>query len=168
LTIDVRLVGAEAVDRFEALWRVLDGEHRRVGPTWPQWWDRDRSWQIRRARYEGWLDEPGAFALLAERDDGEAVGYCVVHLLPGPDDSWRSGELIADFESLCVLAEHRDEGLGSRLFETAADEARRRGARDIWIGVVVGNEAAMRFYRRHGLRAVMTTMARFGDDDAAS
>jgi ribosomal protein S18 acetylase RimI-like enzyme len=136
-----------------------------VGPTWPQWWDRDRSWQIRRARYRQWLREPGAFALLAESSSAEAVGYCVTHML-GPDDSWRSGSKIADIESLCVLPGHRGDGLGSQLFEAAAEEAKRRGAKDIWIGVVAGNESAMRFYRRHGLLPVMTTVARFGLDDA--
>jgi ribosomal protein S18 acetylase RimI-like enzyme len=160
--VNIALVGIEAVDRFEALWRALDDEHRRVGPTWPKWWDRDQSWQIRRARYIAWLGEPDAFALLAESDSGEAIGYCVAHMLDGPDDSWQSGRKIADIESLCVLPAHRGGGLGSKLFEAAIAEAGRRGAADIWIGVVVGNESAMRFYRRHGLLPVMTTVARFG------
>lgn len=166
--VELRLAGPESVERFEPLWRALDDEHRRIGPAWAPWWERDRSWEIRRARYRVWLAEPGAFALLAEGASGEAIGYCVTHMLPGPDDSWRSGTRIADIESLCVLPEHRGGGLGSRLLNAATAEAARRGAQDVWIGVVAGNEDAMRFYERHGLRPVMTTLARFGDEQAGA
>jgi hypothetical protein len=37
MTPTITAVGREAVDRFEPLWRALDAEHRRVGPTWPSW-----------------------------------------------------------------------------------------------------------------------------------
>jgi ribosomal protein S18 acetylase RimI-like enzyme len=161
MTPTITAVGGEAVDRFEPLWRALDDEHRQVGPTWPSWWSPDRSWAIRRSRYVQWLAEPDAFALLAELDD-RVVGYLVLHFLDGPDDSWVTGRRIADIESLAVLPECRGKGVGRRLLHEARARIAAIGVHDLWIGVVAGNERALRFYEREGLRPLMVTLGSHG------
>jgi ribosomal protein S18 acetylase RimI-like enzyme len=45
-------------------------------------------------------------------------------------------------------------GVGARLLAAAAEEARRRGFRSMWLGVWEHNHRAIAFYERHGFRDV--------------
>lgn len=145
------------LDVVEPLWRALHHEHQRVGPRWPRWWPGDRSWEIRRSRYVEWLSDPDAFGLVAWHSD-TPVGYAVVHVRRGPDDSWVSGERIAELESLAVAEGHRNAGIGTKLMDAVLMRLREIGVDDLWIGVVDGNEQALRFYARHGFRPLMATL----------
>jgi len=53
-------------------------------------------------------------------------------------------------ENLYVKPERRNEGIGSALLAAAETELSDRGADVISLGVMAANEAARRFYRRHG------------------
>ena len=75
---------------------------------------------MRRGDYERWLAEPGSFALVAE-EDGEAVGYAVVHL-QGPDETWVTGERTAELETIAVLPEQRGAGIGAALMDAVDRE----------------------------------------------
>ncbi|MEX0651652.1 MAG: hypothetical protein WD186_06445, partial [Actinomycetota bacterium] len=129
----IRIVkaGADRVDDLEPLARSLHAHHLTVDPAIPGIPPRDGDtwWAIRRGRYEAWLAEPDAFALLAEPDnaapdnaepdnaesdnaadaDGAPVGYAVVSIHDA-DDSHRTGERFAELQSLAVLDGNRGEG----------------------------------------------------------
>lgn len=56
--------------------------------------------------------------------------------------------------NLAVAPEHRREGLGARLLEEGLGLLRARGARQVYLEVRAGNEAARALYERRGFRPV--------------
>ena len=64
---------------------------------------------------------------------------------------------------MAVSPGERGSGLGSRLMDTVDAELARRGIHDLAVGVLAGNEDAIRFYERRGLRPGELQMWRFGD-----
>ncbi|MGQ0668176.1 MAG: GNAT family N-acetyltransferase [Actinomycetota bacterium] len=152
---DVRIVraGPERIDDLEALWRALHKHHRAVGPEIPgaPWRDGDDAWRRRRANYAEWLRDPAAFALIAE--DGERpVAYALVSPHAPGDDTNVTGERFAELKTLSVEPGYRNVGLGKRMMQRVYQELRALGVREMVIGVIVGNEGAMRFYEREGFR----------------
>jgi len=152
----IRIVkaGVDRVDELEPLARSLHAHHLRVDPGIPGIPPRDADgwWAIRRERYRGWLCEPGAFALLAETNEGGApVGYAVVSMHDA-DDSHRTGERFAEVQSLVVLDGMRGEGVGTALLHGVYDQLRALGIDDLAIGVLATNHDAMRLYEREGFR----------------
>jgi ribosomal protein S18 acetylase RimI-like enzyme len=57
-------------------------------------------------------------------------------------------------DGIFVAPEARSQGIGSRLLEAIADEARRRGYREVRLDVVEGNERARALYERRGFYPV--------------
>ena len=49
--------------------------------------------------------------VLAERDD-RPVGYALCHLRTGPDDTWDTGDVLGEVETLVLSAEVRGERCG--------------------------------------------------------
>jgi ribosomal protein S18 acetylase RimI-like enzyme len=92
------------------------------------------------------------------------VGYALVTVRPGPDDTWVSGGRLAELETLSVDPEERGQGIGTRLLDAVDAELARLGIGDLFIAALVGNEGALRLYERRGLRPVMTYLARFAAD----
>jgi GNAT superfamily N-acetyltransferase len=157
--VSIVRVGAEAVDRFEPLWLGMLAHHGSVETTIPMQ-PPETSWPVRRGLYTRLLAEPGAFALLASRD-GQDVGYCVVHVHPGPDDTWVTGD-VAEVESLAVAAEERGSGIGTQLLDRVDAELAAAGIADLQITVVAANADALRFYERRGLRPRIVMLSNFG------
>lgn len=157
--VSIVRVGAEAVDRFEPLWLGMLAHHGGVETTIPMQ-PPDVSWPIRRALYTSMLAEPGAFALLATRD-GVDVGYCVVHVHHGPDDTWVTGD-VAEVESLAVAADERGSGIGTQLLDRVDAELAEAGISDLQIAVVAANTDALRFYQRRGLAPRLVMLSNFG------
>jgi ribosomal-protein-alanine N-acetyltransferase len=56
--------------------------------------------------------------------------------------------------NLAVAPRSRRRGLGRALLEDALAEARRIGAREIWLEVAANNEAAIALYREYGFEDV--------------
>jgi ribosomal protein S18 acetylase RimI-like enzyme len=78
------------------------------------------------------------------RDADESIGLVMV--ARRGDEAWIGG--------LAVVPEHRRAGVGRRLMEAAAAEARARGVRQIWLEVLVQNEPAIRLYEQLGYERV--------------
>lgn len=118
-----------------------------------------------RALNEAWLREhfsvePEDAALLADPNgrivrrggavlfalrDGEVVGTCA--LLRHRADVW-------ELAKMAVAAPLRGQGLGRRLAEAAIDEARRRGARTLFLETSPALKPALALYRSLGFRRV--------------
>src|SRR5262245_13650115 len=93
-------IGPDRLAELRDLWLALHRHHAEIGSR-PLVADEEVSWQRRRALYERWLKAGEAFALVAERQ-GEPVGYAVVHLHDGPDDTYPVGARWAEIYSLSV------------------------------------------------------------------
>jgi ribosomal protein S18 acetylase RimI-like enzyme len=161
MTSDVVIerVGPESVARFEPMWEALRRHHVEVVSHLPVQ-SADRSWAIRRALYEHVLSDHDAFALVAV-SGGVDVGYAVVAVHAGPDDTWVTGERIAEVETLSVLASARGSGVGTALLDRVDVELAAIGIRDLRIAVIPENSDAVRFYERRGLRPFLTVLGNF-------
>lgn len=99
-----------------------------------------------RAALAGLLADPlRGEPLLIERAD-HVVGYAVMTL----DYSIEFGGLEAFIDELFVTAQARGEGVGAQAVALIKGWCRARGLRSLNIVVEHDNEAALRFYRRHG------------------
>ena len=161
MTDDVSLLlgGRELLDQLEPLWLSLFRHHREVGPG--PFIPEDQSWPHRRRFYRQVLEHPDAFVVLARRG-AQAVGYAVVALHAGPDDTWPTGDPFAEVETLVVLPEERGRGLGSRLLDAVDARLAELDVDTVFIAVMTGNDDAQRFYERRGLYPVMTKLMRVG------
>jgi ribosomal protein S18 acetylase RimI-like enzyme len=163
VSITISRAGAEALDRLRPLWLALHHHHQAVGgERLGPYVDDDTSWAARRALYEDFL-AGGGFALLAERA-GALVGYAMVAIKTSTetelDDTWQSGERVAEIETLVVLPEARGEGVGSALLDTIDAELARMGIADVLIAAFVTNTEAIRLYERRGFRPASLHMIR--------
>ncbi len=56
------------------------------------------------------------------------------------------------------------QGIAGLLMQAVEEQARARGARELWLGVWERNERAQAFYRKHGFRKVGTQIFVVGTD----
>lgn len=153
--------GAELVAELEPLWLALFDHHLAIGAAGLRTIDRAQSWPRRRALYEEVLAVRDAFAVVARRD-GAAVGYALVRIHEGADDTWATGDRLAELESLAVLTAERGRGLGTLLLDAVDVRLAELGIDDVVVAVLVGNDAAAALYRRRGWVPAMTKMIRLG------
>jgi ribosomal protein S18 acetylase RimI-like enzyme len=147
----IELAGAERVDDLSALWPVLHHHHRVAVGTLPLVEDDELSWQPRRAVYLDRLGSGSGFLVVAvERND--VVGYALVCIEDGPDDTFPVGERYAELFSLSVAPQLRGRGIGTRLLDFVDEEHARRPIEDLKVAVMVGNTDAEWLYERRGLR----------------
>jgi ribosomal protein S18 acetylase RimI-like enzyme len=91
-----------------------------------------------------------------------AVGYALVCLESGPDDTFAVGERYAELYSLSVAPDRRGRGIGTRLLDFVDEELARRSIEDLKVAVMVANQDAQRPYERRGLRSAEVVLYRFG------
>jgi ribosomal protein S18 acetylase RimI-like enzyme len=161
--VTITRTGAEALERLRPLWLELHRHHQAVGgPALGPYVDDEVSWTESRAAYERQLDA-GGFVLLAERGD-DLVGYALVATMPASEtivaDTWRTGERIAEIETVCVARSERGAGIGSALLDRVDEELEAAGIADVLIGAVVTNTDAIRLYERRGFRPAWLYMTR--------
>ncbi len=147
--------GPERIPELEPLWLALAAHHGAIAPEMGELRVPGDSWPRRRELYERVLREPGSFLLIAERD-GRAAGYALV-TRSRPSFTWRI-ERAATVETLSVAPEHRGAGIGGALLERVREELRAEGITHWGLTAVATNEAALRFYRRHGLEVAFLEM----------
>jgi GNAT superfamily N-acetyltransferase len=162
--VAIRRLSAEGVAAVEPLYRELHRHHREIARV-PLVEDPDLSWARRRQWYAEKL-AAGAVLLLAEAGP-TPVGYALLELHRGPDDTWPVGERYAELVSLVVSRDRRGQGIGGRLMAAVDAELEQAGVVDLAVGVLAGNEEAVRFYAGHGLAVGELVMWRFGGPAAA-
>jgi GNAT superfamily N-acetyltransferase len=150
--------GSDRIPQLEPLWKSLHDHHavtapelQALGPVRPA----RESWAIRARLYKEWLAEPDAFVLLAIAS-GEAIGYALVHMRAG-EETWNTGEHVAELETLTVLPEHRGRGIGTALLQGVSAELERIGVSHVAVSVISANEGARRFYESRGLMPFLAT-----------
>lgn len=157
--IEIREGGPELLDFLEPLWLTLFDHHIEGGAAGLPSIPRSKSWPLRRAHYERLLATPGAFVLLAIRK-GRAVGYALVHVHEGADDTWPTGDRIGDIESLALVPEERGRGLGTHLLDLAEKRLAQHGIETVQLSVMAGNDRALEFYERRGMVPILVTVMR--------
>jgi ribosomal protein S18 acetylase RimI-like enzyme len=154
-------IPVERLDEFEDLWQALYEHHNSVTP---QLRERSRpfaeSWRSRRELERRWAEsEPGSFVLAALQDD-RRVGYAYVRIHRGGtfSSSWSFSDPLAELSALAVAPSHRGRGVGSALLDAVERRLGEMDVQDMVIGVMVGNDEAMRFYERRGALPYVTEL----------
>lgn len=117
-------------------------------PEWPR--DNGRSW------IEGLLAAPDALVLVAADHDGTVVGHLIGHF-NAASAMWTGAR--TELISMYVAPQYRNRSLGGSLVEAFFAWSRERGAERFHVSAYVANEAAIRFYRRHGFASLSTELA---------
>lgn len=165
--LKIEIAGSERVDEVRELWLALHHHHQKVASLQPLVDDDELSWQRRRALYREALADDGGFLVIAA-NGSRRVGYAIVRIHQGPDDTWPVGDRYAELYSLSVAPDERRHGIGGAIVDAVEGELARRGIADLAVAVMSGNTAAMRFYERRGLRAGEIVLYRFGAHDHTS
>jgi len=162
--VQIRPGGPQDVDRLEPLWVSVHHRHAESMPELAPYVDDATTWAERRALYAELLAKPDTVLLLAALDDA-LVGYGLAHVMDAAEtwvpDTWVTGARIGEIESLAVLPAHRGRGLGTELLERLESALRDQGVNDIVIGVLPGNDGAVRMYERRGYRPTWLYLSRF-------
>lgn len=85
--------------------------------------------------------------LVIATEDGEAIGFVMFAL---DRASYEMDVTQGIIENLYVRPEFRNDGIGSELLATAERQLDKRGADTVVLEAMTENQAARRFYRRHG------------------
>lgn len=116
---------------------------------------RDLDWPSREgtAYYSALLDD-GTCLLALARNGSEVIGH-LIGRLHGPGGTFIAR--IADLESMRVAPAFRRAGVGGLLVQHFLTWARERGAQQASVTAYAANDAAQRFYARHGFAPISIT-----------
>lgn len=153
------------LDALEPLWVAVHRQHRTAMPELEPYVDEATTWSVRRTLYLELLAKDRTVLLLASV--GEAlVGYGLAHVMPVEEtwvgDTWCTGPLIGEIESVSVLPAHRGVGIGTALLDALERTLAEQGVLDLVLGVLPGNTQAIRLYERRGYRPTWSYLSRFG------
>jgi ribosomal protein S18 acetylase RimI-like enzyme len=95
--------------------------------------------------------------LLLAEDGGRVVGYAMV-AQTGGQATLATGDVMAELETLSVEEGERGKGVGRALMDAAYAVMRDLGATEVILYVVEGNDDAVRFYERLGMRPYLRVM----------
>jgi ribosomal protein S18 acetylase RimI-like enzyme len=150
--VEIELGRPEDIGALRDLWLELHHHHAAVAPQSGEFADDESSWRVRSGSYREWLSDPRSFLLLA-RDGERLVGYALVRVFESGNDlrdAWVVPDVIAELETLVVLADLRGAGVGGRMLDEVDAELARRGIEEIQVGLIPGNDGAQRLYERRG------------------
>ncbi len=119
---------ATAIDELAPLWGELLSHHVASAPHLGDLGEvrsAADSWEIRRAEYRAWLEEPLSKILTVSEHD-RLLGYAFVRIVPAAG-SWKLGDRVGVLETLMVTAEARGARTG-----TSADRGGRRALPHPW------------------------------------
>ena len=109
----------------------------------------------------GELQDPGITTLLVEKD-GRAIAYAQIRDHDMPDCV--KGPAPLELWRFYVDRAWHGQGIAPALMDRVKSEARRRGARTLWLGVWEHNARAQAFYAKCGFTDVGEHIFLFGRD----
>lgn len=147
--LDIIAGSVELLDRIAPLWEQQRNYHASVNATWAPSM-RAITFPKRRDELVSSARGPDDFCIHIALRDGVDVGYAISLLLPNN---------VGVIESLFVREDLRGQRIGERLLRAAVAWLRdERKASKVTLNVLIGNDAALRFYERHGFAARTTQM----------
>ncbi len=112
------------------------------------------------ASYAAELADPGLSVRFALAGD-IPIGFCKIGPLKLPADAASPGAM--ELRQLYVFKPWQGEGVANGLTIWALEQARARGAGEIWLSVFSENHRARRFYARHGFAEIAPCHFMVGD-----
>ena len=85
-------------------------------------------------------------------EDGKVLGYCFCILQVRENDPVLLDDRTLYIDDLCVDEACRGKHVGQALYDHTLAYARRIGCRRVTLNVWCGNDSAMRFYEKQGLK----------------
>jgi ribosomal protein S18 acetylase RimI-like enzyme len=148
----IREGGRDDMPALERVWRSLFAHHSEVNSSGMPLIPVDERWPERRRECERAFDAGTATLLVAERD-GEVVGIAFSRL-HDPDPVFDTGPM-AELDVLAITPGHRGHGIGEALLRRTLAAMRAQGVETIKVAVMAGNDEALRFYERFGIRPAL-------------
>ena len=103
------------------------------------------------AALEELLKDPNR-PILCAVENGKLLGYCFCILQITENDPVLCDRKVLYIDDLCVDETKRGKGVAKVLYERTLDYARELGCQAVTLNVWCGNEGAMRFYEKCGLK----------------
>lgn len=95
---------------------------------------------------------------VAVDENDEVLGYAFTQLQEQPFSTNMVQFKSLFIDDLCVDSSARSQGLGKALLNFVKQEAKRLGCYELTLNVWAGNDSAIRFYEKNGLKTKETTM----------
>jgi|JI6StandDraft_1071083.scaffolds.fasta_scaffold142563_2 ribosomal-protein-alanine N-acetyltransferase len=130
MNLDVRLATGADVDAIMAVMR--NAFDPRFGEAWSV------------SQLTGSMSIPGTWAMVAQGPGGAVTGFTLTRLILDQ----------AELLLVAVANDCRGNGCGRALLGAAADQARTRGAGEMFLEVRDGNDAALALYRKCGFTEI--------------
>ena len=102
----------------------------------------------------GILSDPQSPVFVYADDDGQVLGHLFSVFQQHKEGGVMTGIKTLYIDDLCVHEKHRgtDQHIARQLFDYALDFARKSGCYNVTLNVWAGNDRALRFYQRQGMR----------------
>ena len=97
------------------------------------------------------LKDPNRPILIGEID-GEVAGYCFCILQESRDDSVLCDRKTLYIDDLCVDETRRGTGIATALYQRTCEFAKSLGCHAVTLNVWCGNDQAMHFYEKMGMK----------------
>ncbi len=124
--------------------------HQQVISDVPVIADPDRAWGERLATYRRAFSDGDPILRIA-RDGDDAIGYAMAFEHVGTDDTFALAPRYGELYTLTVVAERRNEGIGTLLCDAIDAAMAERRIDRLMIATMARNADAVRFYERRGL-----------------
>ena len=147
---------ASRLDDVGPLFKAMHEHHRCGGEQLLPFRPDEEAWARRRRHYESLLGSGCGHLLLAEQG-GRVIGYAMVSETGG-QTTLATGDRMAELETLSVAEDERGQGVGRALMDAAYAVMRELGATEVMLYVLEGNDGALRFYERLGMRPYLRVM----------
>lgn len=89
---------------------------------------------------------------VATDENDRVLGYIICALIDHAGDSARCPNTELYIDDLCVDESCQHEGIGDKLFKRAKAEAEALGCHNLTLNVWEGNDNALKFYEKHGMK----------------
>jgi len=144
----IRTATPDDIEEIQRLYRQLDHYHAELLPDVFQPVDGDARAPDALAKF---ITDEDADYLVAERD-GEIVGFVNVEKRSHPPFPMFKPHHFAMIENAVVDKAHRDQGIGTALFDAAIAWVRVKGLTSVQTSVWIENSRARSFYVDRGFR----------------
>lgn len=139
---NIRIIsgGTELLDKVEPLWEKLNKYHESKSTHFANKF-KNFKFYTRRKKFEDTNTTKLKVDLVQDVFNNTYIGYCITTI---------NSENIGEIESLFLEKNYRGIGIGDKLMEKALSWLRKNNINKKIIGVIAGNEGALKFYEKHG------------------
>ena len=145
--MDIRFAGVEDIPRMLTLLRQVGQVHHEIRPDL----FRSGAQKYDEEALAALLKDPRR-PVLAAAEQGSLVGYAFCILQETKDDPVLADRKVLYIDDLCVDVNCRGRGIATALYDWVCAYARELGCHAVTLNVWCGNDSAMGFYEKRGLK----------------